>query len=83
MLVLYGVVTYLVCRKAEPVVHGHFKGRVRLLETHDGRTAQVAVRIVAMTKSQAVHAPVTLVVRGAIVKESPEGTTLNASQLFM
>ena len=79
-MVLYRVVTCLVGRKAESVVHSHFKGRVRLLETHDRRTTQIAVRIVAVAKSQAVHAPVALVVRCAIVKKSPDGTTLDASQ---
>ena len=77
---LRGNFTYLVGRKAHLAINSHLEDRVGLLETNDRRTAQITVRIVAMAKRQAVHVPVALVVCCAIVKETPNATTLITSQ---
>lgn len=74
--------SYLVCREAELVVHGHFEDRVRVLETHDGWTAQVTVWVVAVAKRQAVYAPVTVVICCAVVEESSNAASLNRVNLL-
>lgn len=59
--------THLVGGKAGLAIDSHLKDRVCLFDTDDRRTSQVPVWIVAMAECQAVNAPVTLVVRCAIV----------------
>lgn len=72
--------TYLVRGKAELVVHGHFEDRDCVLDTHDRRTTQVTVWVVAVAESQAVYAAVTVVGCCAVVEESSDAATLHACQ---
>lgn len=51
-----------------------------MLDTEDGRPSQVAVGVVAVTKSQAVYTLVALVVCRAVVEEPSNASTLISSQ---
>ena len=73
--------SYLVGGEAQLVVDRHFEDGLRMLDAHHGRTAKVAVRIVAVPESQAVHASVALVVRRPVVQEAANAATLELVSL--
>jgi hypothetical protein len=50
-----------------------------VLELHDAGSAQVAVGIIAVAKSETVDAAVALIVCGAVIQESTDASTLESS----
>lgn len=72
--------TYFAGREANLVIDSDLEDRAGGFHLYNGRTAQVPVGIVTVSKSQAVDVPVALVVCRAIIQEASDASTLVSGQ---
>lgn len=70
---------YLVGRETSLIIDSNLEPRVGVLELHDAGSAQVAVGIITVAKSETVDAAVALIVCGAVIQESTDASTLESS----
>jgi hypothetical protein len=73
-------VTNLIRGKTWLFVNCDFKHSTGMLDADDGWAPKVTIRVITMSKCQAINAPVTLVVCGSVVQEASNATSLNKSQ---
>lgn len=71
-------IAYLVGRETSLIIDSYLEPRVGVLKLHNAGSAQVAVGIITVAKSETVDAAVALIVCGAVIQESTDASTLES-----